>query len=129
LLSGEDIARIKASITVLSTGSDRRLLESLRSKARELKDRVRPIRHRTITALGIVATDAGENAIEFDPFLVQPVRVVDNFGETRFLEVISPMSRRSALLQRIRSRPGNAMTALLDDLGVDALHTLSPMIP
>ncbi len=59
-------------------------LEQLRAEVRGLRDRVRPIRPRTTTTIALVATDAGEHLIAFDPHLFYVLRVVDSFGQALF---------------------------------------------
>jgi hypothetical protein len=55
---------------------DSRLLAELVRQARELAQDVRPIRPRTATAVALTAADGGNNAVAFNPFSLQIVRVV-----------------------------------------------------
>lgn len=68
---------------------DRILLDQLRKEIRPLKDKVRRIQPRTTTSISLVDTDGGNNCIEFDPFLVQPIRVVDSSNNEYYLEAIT----------------------------------------
>ena len=91
--------------------SDRCVLEELRADVRPLRDATRRIQPRPATAVSLVATDGGNNRIQFDPFLVQLVRVVDSNNNELFLEAVTPTSDVRALSRRQLDDPGGG-TAL-----------------
>lgn len=108
--------------------ADRTYLDAIRQEVRALRDRVRPIQPRTTTAVSLMATDAGENIIQFDPYLIVPVRVVDSYGKAHFLDALSPYMdiRRLNELQFENETP---LGILMRDLGVSSLWELSRLIP
>jgi hypothetical protein len=112
--------------------SDHAVLEELRADVRPLHDATRRIQPRATTAISLVATDGGNNRIQFDPFLIQLVRVVDSSENELCPEVITPTSDIGALDRRQFHEDGTGRTALgrlLRYLGLDQLSELSPMIP
>src|SRR5262249_6362059 len=108
------------------------ILDELRADIRPLRDATRRIQPRATTAISLVATDGGNNRIEFDPFLIQLVRVVDSSQNELCLEVITPTSDIQALNRRQFLEDGSGRTALgrlIRFLGINHLWDLSPMIP
>lgn len=115
-----------------SIAGDRRVLDELREEVRPLRSATRRIQSRSTTAISLVGTDGGNNRIEFDPFMVQLVRVVDSSNNEYCLESITPTSDRGTVNQRHISVDGTPLTALgrlLSRLGLNAIWQLSPMIP
>ncbi len=127
MLITTDLAALKRSIQQL-IGAEAARLEELRREVRALRDRLRPIRPRSATTVSLVAADGGENAFEFDPFLVYVTRVVDSYGKVLFQDALSPLTDVAALSQR-HLVEGTALGRLMTDLGVATLWELSPMIP
>src|SRR5436190_491726 len=76
---------------------DRAVLDDLRREISPLRDRTRRIHPRTATTISLVATDGGNNKIQFDPFLIQIVRVVDSSNNEYCLEAVTPTTDLVAL--------------------------------
>ena len=70
-------------------GQDMHILEGLRDEVRPLVSTVRRILPRTTTSISLVGKDGGNNRIQFDPFLVQLVRVVDSSNNEHCLKAIT----------------------------------------
>lgn len=112
-------------------GADRRVLDQLRAEIRPLRSAVRRIQPRTTTSISLVATDGGNNKMQFDPFLVQVVRIVDSSNNEYCLEAITPSTRVESLSSRQFTAAGQPRTALgtmMEYLGVRDLEHLSHMI-
>jgi hypothetical protein len=103
---------------------DSRLLSELVGQARVLAKDVRPIRPRTATAVALTAADAGNNAVAFNPFSLQIVRVVDSQGKELFLDVVSPGTDIGEL-SRKHLAERTVLGQLMTDLGVSELRDLS----
>src|SRR5436190_12870474 len=86
--------------------ADRGLLDGLRTEIRPLRPQVTRIQPRTTTSISLVGTDGGNNSLEFDPFLVQLVRVVDSSNNEYCLEAITPTTDVSRLSQAQFAREG-----------------------
>jgi hypothetical protein len=110
---------------------DRTLLDQLRREVLPLKPAVRRIQPRGTTSISLVGTDGGNNQVQFDPFLVQLVRVVDSSNNEYCLEVVSPTTSVTALSARQFNADGTPRTALgkmMAYLNVCSLVDLSSMI-
>lgn len=109
---------------------DRRLLDQLRTEVRPLRNDVRRIQPRSTTAISLVGTDGGNNSLQFDPFLVQIIRVVDSSNNEYCLEAITPSTSVARLSgsQFSDGRPATALGEVMADLGVETLPRLSHMI-
>jgi hypothetical protein len=106
---------------------DSRLLSELVRQVRELVQDVRPIRPRAATAVALTAADGGNNAVAFNPFSLQIVRVVDSQGKELFLDVVSPGTDVGEL-SRKHLAERTALGGLMTDLGLTELRELSPMM-
>lgn len=111
--------------------ADRKLLDDLRQEVRPLKTQVHRIQPRTTTSISLVGTDGGNNALQFDPFLVQLIRVVDSSNNEYCLEAITPSTSVSGLGPKQFDDSGRPITPLgemMTDLEVGSLPALSHMI-
>jgi len=111
--------------------TDHGLLDTLREEIRPLKSVTRRIQPRATTSISLVGTDGGNNQLQFDPFLIQLIRVVDSSNNEYYLEAISPTTPLEKLNQRQFAADGSARTALgemMAFLGVNSLPALSHMI-
>lgn len=123
-------AHLKAAITDC-IDSDQGVLDELRKEIRSLKNSTRRIQSRATTSISLVGTDGGNNQLQFDPFLIQLIRVVDSSNNEYCLEAVSPTTPINKLNERQLAIGGSARTALgdmMDFLGVDSLSALSHMI-
>ena len=112
-------------------GQDMRILESLRDEISPLRSSVRRIQPRSTTSVSLVGTDGGNNRIQFDPFLVQLVRVVDSSNNEYCLEAITPTTNVTELSRRQfyeNGKPRTKLGLMMDFLGVKDLTNLSHMI-
>jgi hypothetical protein len=110
---------------------DRNVLNELREEIRPLRARSRRIQPRATTSISVVGTDGGNNQLQFDPFLVQLIRVVDSSNNEYCLEAISPTTPLEVLDMRQLEPDGSPRTALgemMSFLGVSSLQHLSHMI-
>jgi len=111
--------------------SDKGILDALREEIRPLKSQTRRIQPRATTSISLVGTDGGNNQLQFDPFLIQLVRVVDSSNNEYCLEAVSPTTPLGALVQRHIDKNGTSKSALgemMKFLDVDSLPKLSHMI-
>jgi hypothetical protein len=111
--------------------ADYDLLQQLRDEIRALRSSVRRIQPRTTTSISLVGTDGGNNRIQFDPFLLQLVRVVDSSNNEYCLEAVTPTTDVFDLSARQFDEDGaptSALGRMMRYLGVDYLWELSPMI-
>lgn len=110
--------------------AEQQLLTAMRVELRAGLGAARRIMPRQTTAVSLVATDGGNIRIDFDPFMVQLIRVVDSSNNEHCLEVITPEMDLAALSQA-HIQDGAAKTVLgkmMQFLGVSALWQLSPML-
>ena len=131
MFEAQSQVRLRQELTA-SIEADRGLLDQLRAEIRPLRASARRILPRSTTSLSLVGTDGGNNQLQFDPFLVQIVRIVDSSNNEYCLEAVTPSTATSALSSRQFNPSGKPRTALgemMEYLGVRDLGDLSPMIP
>lgn len=111
--------------------ADRHVLEELRSEIRPLRTQERRIQPRSTTSVSLVGTDGGNNQLQFDPFLIQIIRVVDSSNNEYCLEAVSPTTPVTELDTRHLTTSGDPLTPLgsmMRFLGVRHVADLSPAI-
>lgn len=132
MIDPQSLGEIKAAIRAQVAG-DRPILDDLRNEIRALKPEVRRIQPRQTTSVSLVGTDGGNNQLQFDPFLVQVLRVVDSSNNELFLDVISPTADVTKLSQRQFEKDANGrvrpLGRMMEYLKVNNLWELSSMIP
>ncbi len=112
-------------------GADQGVLDALREEIRPLKSATRRIQPRSTTSISLVGTDGGNNQLQFDPFLIQLVRVVDSSNNEYCLEAVSPTTPVQKLNELQFAADGTPRTALgemMAFLEMDSLPKLSHMI-
>lgn len=112
-------------------GTDHGVLDALRKEIRPLRTATRRIQPRATTSISLVGADGGNNQLQFDPFLIQLVRVVDSSNNEYCLEAVSPTTPIQKLNKQQLNPDGSARTALgemMTALGVNNLPALSHMI-
>lgn len=110
--------------------ADQKLLDDMRDELRSGLGEARRIMPRQTTAVSLVGTDGGNNRIEFDPFMVQLIRVVDSSNNEYCLECVTPAMDLTELSRR-HLDGGIAKTPLgkmMQFLGVSTLWQLSPVL-
>ena len=130
MLDPRSQAELREAITSC-IGADKGVLDALRSEIRPLKSDVRRIQPRSTTSISLVGTDGGNNQLQFDPFLIQLIRVVDSSDNEYCLEAVSPTTPITGLVARHLDDSGNPLSTLgemMKFLDVETLPQLSHMI-
>src|SRR5206468_3855860 len=113
MIETDSLAKLKTEVEIRME-ADRKILDELRAEIRPLKAATRRIQPRSTTAVSLVAADGGNNQIEFDPFLVQLVRIVESSNNEYCLEAITPTTDIRDLGARQFTADGAPATALGD---------------
>lgn len=130
MLDPELFPLIKEEIHARIDG-DKKVLEELRNDVRPLTGKMVRIHARSTTAISLVGTDGGNNKVEFDPFMLQLIRVVDSSKNQYCLEAVTPTTDRKMLSDRHFDAAGVGRTPLgrmMNYVGVKTLWELSHMI-
>ena len=127
MLDSSSLPRMRKAIQS-RTHEDSFLLEQLREEIRPLKNASRRIAPRSTTSVSLVASDGGNNALKFDPFYIQLVRVVDSYGQELCLDAVTPTTDVDELSER-QFAEKTALGFMMEKLGVHKLYHLSTMIP
>jgi len=133
MLDAQAIQELRAAVQQ-RTIEDMHILDEMREEIRSIRGSVRTIKPRSTTSVSLVASDGGNNSLEFDPFSFELVRVVDSHGSQLCFDVVSPATDTDALSQAQFDSAGRPVTALgrmMLGLGISSrrLSDLSPMIP
>src|SRR5262245_2293061 len=110
---------------------DQSILDALRDEIRPLRTQTRRIQPRATTSISLVGTDGGNNQLQFDPFLIQLVRVVDSSNNEYCIEAVSPTTPIEMIDKRHFQQDGSPRTALgemMALLGITSVEALSPII-
>lgn len=108
--------------------ADAVVLNEMRAEVKDLKRNIARIQPRSATAISLVGTDGGNNRLQFDPFHLQLIRVVDSSNNEYCLEVITQRTPIAELTRRHLGDNGEAQTALgrmMKFLDIDTLAKLS----
>jgi len=112
-------------------GADQGVLDTLRAEIKPLRSATRRIQPRATTSISVVGTDGGNNQLQFDPFLIQIIRVVDSSDNEYCLEAISPTAEIATLDRHqftLDGAPRTALGEMMSLLGLKSLTHLSHMI-
>lgn len=127
MIDPSSLQKIRESVE-RAIAEDRGLLDLLRSDMRLLKTKTRRIQPRSATAISLVGTDGGNNQIQYDPFLVQLIRVVDSNENEYFIDVVTPTTTNKELDERHFAGKGVGKTALgqmMEYFGLTSISGLS----
>lgn len=111
MIDPESIDALRSQLASSIEG-DRQVLDELCEEVRPLRSQTRRIQPRSTTAISLVGTDGGNNRIDFDPFMVQLVRVVDSSNNEYCLESVTPTTDRRLVNMRHIDEDGIPRTAL-----------------
>lgn len=102
----------------------RSILDDAIDQVRGLNNDFRILRPRTITSFSMVASDGGHDRIDFNPFSVTVVRVVDSKGKELFVDCVSP-STDIDVLSEYNLEADTKVGRLMKGLGKASLRDLS----
>lgn len=123
MLEVETLDLLRASLGN-AVSQNRGILDDALQKVTALNRDFRVLKPRTITAFSMVASDGGHNRLDFNPFSVTVVRVVDSKGKELFVDCVSPTTDIKALSKQNLDAQ-TSVGRLMGDLGVSELRELS----
>lgn len=126
MFTPDELRRIRRLIRDQTAG-DSALLDRLLAQAEQIRGRQVVIQPRSTTSVSLVASDGGNNRVEFNPFALQVIRVVDSYGVEQFLDVVSPTTNTDDLSRRHLDED-TALGRMMTALGATRLSELSPML-
>ncbi|HET9395874.1 MAG TPA: hypothetical protein VFO36_07435 [Nitrospiraceae bacterium] len=123
MLEVETLDELRASVHQ-TVEANRGVLEGALEQVKALNNDFRVLKPRTITSFSMVASDGGHNKIEFNPFSLTVVRVVDSKGKELFSDCVSPATDIDALA-RHNLEADTTVGRLMKGLGIEHLPDLS----
>jgi hypothetical protein len=126
MLSADSVQRLQVELASL-VEDQRQDLDRLRTHARQLRGSLERIQPRPATSVSLVGTDGGNNKVEYDPLMVDLVRIVDSSSNEYHIEAVTPNLTRDQLDGRQFNADGSAKTklgSLMNYLGVRSLKDL-----
>jgi len=129
-LADYDLAEIRKRIYE-AYQKENPILDKFRKYARDLANRVKPVRPYSVNAVSFVSSDGGDNRLFFNPAVIELVRVVDSRGNQCAIDAIASNIKTSDLNERVKAdsplmvRP---LKRLCDDLNISELEQLSYLL-
>lgn len=123
MLSAESVKQLHDELAAL-VREQRQDLEKLRTHAKLVRRSLERIQPRPATSVSLVATDGGNNKVEYDPLMVDLVRIVDSSSNEYHIEAITPTLTRDQLDARQFNTDGSPRTklgSLMSYLGASSL--------
>ncbi len=122
----EELPRLRDEIRRV-TAADAHLLDEARADVRLVRPGVRRIQPHNTNAISVVASDGGNNRLEFNPYFMQLVRIVDTYGKPLLTSAVST-SADTVEISEHHLDADTALGKMMRALGVSKLSQLSPMI-
>ena len=129
MLDVDQLQELKIEIDIASK-QDLLTLAQLRDEIKIL-EQPRQIRDYSTTAISLVASDGGNNRLQFDPFEIQVIRVVDSYGAEACMQVVSRYKDIDQLSDdqfNNDKTPKTALGYMMFDLSAKSLREISPML-
>lgn len=122
--------RLRRSIrkTVMA---DRQVLDTLLDDVKPLRHTTKRIQPRRSTMLSIVATDGGNHGVEFDPFAIDIVRVIDSSNKQHSLETLTPNMPTGEIDAQhfdVAGHPKSSLGRMMAALNVHSISDISSSI-